>query len=108
MKKFLLLPCLVSIVLFANSSPFTTENPYENISTIDDKQIVGEDFVEVYESQNNIEEPDFDFFGLLNVDDDQQDSVGDPTNPPLPSPINQYEIGLILIGMAIISKRKFY
>ena len=108
MKKFLLMPCLVSIVLFANSSPFTTENPYESISTIDDKQIRGKDLVEVYENQNNIDRTDFDFFGLLNSDDEQQDSFGDPTDPPFPSPIDQYELLLILFGVALIFKRKFY
>ena len=52
----------------ANSSPFTSDNPYQEISTIEKKQIRGEDFVEVYEVQNNIEKSSFDFFGLLNAE----------------------------------------
>lgn len=110
MRKFILLPIFASIVLNANSNTFPNENPYEGLSTIEDKQIVGENFVEVYESQNNVENSSYEFFGLLNSDDEQQDPIGDPTDPPIPEPvpINQYEIGLILLGLAIIFKRKFY
>lgn len=120
MRKFILLPIFASIVLNANSNTFPNENPYEGLSTIEDKQIVGENFVEVYESQNNVENSSFDFFGLLNSDDELQntslcdpnieDCNADPTDPPIlePVPINQYEIGLILLGLAIIFKRKFY
>ncbi|MBS7332510.1 MAG: hypothetical protein KIG88_02800 [Weeksellaceae bacterium] len=120
MRKFILLPIFASIVLNANSNTFPNENPYEGLSTIEDKQIVGENFVEVYESQNNVENSSFDFFGLLNSNDEQQntslcdpviddcDVSNDPADPPLFVPINQYEIGLILLGLAIIFKRKFY
>lgn len=118
MRKFILLPIFASIILNANSNAFQNENPYEGLSTIEDKQIVGENFVEVYESQNNVENSSYDFFGLLNSDDEQQntslcdpdieDCNVDPADPPIPVPINQYEIGLILLGLAIIFKRKFY
>lgn len=116
MKKLLLLPCLATIVLLANNSPFSAENPYESISTIENKQIVGDNFVEVYESQNKEENSSFDFFGLLNSDDEQQfqDLCDpaiedcDPTDPPIPVPINKYQFILVLIGMGLIFKRKLY
>ena len=118
MKKLLLLPYLASLVLFANSSPFSMENPYENISTIENKQIIGDNFVEVYENQNNIKRPDFSLFELLEyeeinntLDECEIDPLtGEcyPTDIPLPSPIDQYKYILILIGIAIISKRRFY
>ena len=118
MKKFILLPIFVSITVLANSTPFVSDNPYQEISTIEKKQIRGEDFVEVYEVQNNIEKSSFDFFGLLNSDDEQQITLlcdpnienceTDPADPPLPVPINQFGIVLILFGVAIIFKRKFY
>ena len=118
MKKLLLLPCLASLVLFANNSAFSTENPYENISTIEDKQIIGDNFVEVYENQNNIERQNFSLFELLeneDIDNTLDDCEIDPltgecypTDIPLPSPIGQYKYILILIGIGIIFKRKFY
>lgn len=118
MKKLLLLPCLATIVLLANNSPFSAENPYESISTIENKQIVGDNFVEVYESQNNVENSSFDFFGLLHSDDELQntslcdpnieDCNADPTDPPIPVPINKYQFILVLIGMGLIFKRKLY
>lgn len=118
MKKLLLLPCLATLVLLANNSPFSIENPYESISTIENKQIVGDNFVEVYENQNNVENSNFDFFGLLENDDindanqeceiDPLTGECPPTDIPLPVPINNYEIILIFIGMGLIFKRKYY
>jgi len=117
MKKFFLLPLLASVVGWASSTPFSNNNPYEEISTIERKQIKGENFVEVYENQNNIDHTTFDFFGLLSSADDQQVQTlcdpnipgdCDPTDIPLPSPINQYELFLGLLGLGIILKRKFY
>ena len=119
MKKFILLPIFVSITVLANSTPFASDNPYQEISTIEKKQIRGEDFVEVYEVQNNIEKSSFDFFGLLNTETEEIQSENlcdpsidncnaDPADPPLPVPINQFGIVLILFGVALIFKRKFY
>jgi hypothetical protein len=63
MKNYLLLPYFLSIGLWANQMPFSTDNPYENINVIEEKQIKGENFKEVYENQNPIENSSFDFFG---------------------------------------------
>ena len=109
MKSYYLLTILASVILFANPLPYATDNPYENISTIEEKQIKGDNFVEVYKHQNNISESTFTFFDLIeseNTEEVPQDCSIDPltgecfpTDVPLPAPINNYQYLLLIIGV---------
>ncbi|MBF0598102.1 hypothetical protein [Faecalibacter rhinopitheci] len=106
MRKLSIIIGFISVSIFASEQPFTRDNPYDQLSNIEDKQIKGDNATEVYINQNEKDESIFDYFANISVKSLEDDD--DPGDIPVEDvPIDSYQIGLLFIGLYFIIRKKY-
>lgn len=98
---------------YANSdkpSFFLESNPYQEIGTIDDHQIKGDNFVEVYRDHHEVEDGKFEFFKLFETQEDYFEEPKAEANdlPPFPVPIDRHFWVLFMVIGYLFWKYRAY